>query len=308
MNSLMGLGMFIQNKLQFLNVLADKLNLKVRIPLARKTASNLMIPRLSASDNKVKSIFKLLWLAILVAILYSFLTIYVTPVMIQVYLTGKHVSQFVSFVLFILTLLIFEEEMRYLRKVTQAMDERVNINPFADSGSGVFDFKKSFTNLQSFLMTAFVGLAGAFIMNLGSTYDAKHVPNTSENIKNLTDLATAHPIFLVTITILLAPVIEEYFFRGIILRIPIVSFKQYDDIKDMHSIKVITTIIGLIASAALFAVAHQPNTLGYGLALFTTGVMLGSLLIFTGKIKYNIIAHMLCNLVPILVSLGAQIH
>lgn len=304
MNDLYGLGLFIKSKLNFLNNWADFLNLRIRIPLARSVAKNLILPILSNDDNKGKGVLKIIGVAIELFILYSFMTVYVIPILIPVKL-GIKSSTLMTSIVTIAILLIFEEEYRFLRKVSQALDERVGLNPFDTSKT--FMFITKYAVFEKVVFTILAGVTAAFIMQLGAAYDAAHVPNTSENVKALSQIAKLHPMLLSMITLFLAPVIEEYFFRGIVLRIPIISIKNYDYLKDNRIANLLATIVGMLLSSLLFAVAHEPNTLGYGLALFASGSILSFLVIKTGRMRYNICAHMLINATPFIISIITQI-
>lgn len=95
--------------------------------------------------------------------------------------------------------------------------------------------------------------------------------------------------------VVLGPVIEELFFRGLTL-------PALREATDASGAKPATsTIIAVVASAALFAALHTLESpsptlaLVTGLSTFAFGLAAGSIVVFTGRIGGAIVAHIVYN-------------
>lgn len=288
------IGFWLTTHLGFLNRWADWWNIKVRIPIARFLARRLMFNR---RQNPFIGIFSTV---ITIWIMLSLLTLYSLPVAFLLHFTQADplISGLITFA-FIYW--IFEEESRLLRKVGQAIDERAGNKPY---GKGKLypwpaHNRNTLNAWSKGVAVVSIGLLTAVAMQLGAIYDKAHVPNTSSNVEVLNLVAQAHPILLLVITWFMAPVIEELFFKGIVMRV--FMYTGYNDNLPLGKIRTVT-LIALTGQAALFSYAHSPNTLGYAAALFLAGFLLGSLTVVTGRVKYAAYAHMFANISGVLVS------
>lgn len=111
----------------------------------------------------------------------------------------------------------------------------------------------------------------------------------SESARDLTDRATTafDVTMLVLLVVIMAPIAEEFFYRGLVLR---AVQKRYGDWP------------AVVGSGALFGLSHFNNPLGMpGLAAF--GMVLGLLVVRTGRMGPAVAAHMVFNTVTVIVLL-----
>ena len=87
-------------------------------------------------------------------------------------------------------------------------------------------------------------------------------------------------VVLCLFTVLLAPMIEELFFRGIL----------------MGKIFGRRSILGLIVSSFLFGLVHVPTTIGAWVVYGGMGMVLGLAYHFSGKFSYSYALHFINNL------------
>ena len=102
-------------------------------------------------------------------------------------------------------------------------------------------------------------------------------------------------VVLIVMTLLIAPLMEEWLFRGVILR----SISEGGTRHGSRS----AVVVGVIASAVLFALAHGEPLQFAGLALF--GVVLALLVVRTKRLVPSVITHVSFNGVAI-IALVAQ--
>jgi membrane protease YdiL (CAAX protease family) len=110
-----------------------------------------------------------------------------------------------------------------------------------------------------------------------------------------TDLTTAGQVLAVVVTLLIAPVAEEFFFRGILFR----------SIRDRHGFWP-----GAIVSSVLFGLAHfvaapWPDTVFLQAVMVFTGLGLCAIYEWRGNLLANVATHMAFNSVGIVLILVA---
>lgn len=101
------------------------------------------------------------------------------------------------------------------------------------------------------------------------------------NTANQKVLESIHmnPIILITHSVIIAPIVEEVVFRGLLMaRV----FKS-------------NSIVGLIISSFLFGLVHIPNSIGAWIIYSGMGVVLATVYRTTKKLEYSIMAHMINN-------------
>lgn len=301
------IGYWLKARFSFLNKIADWWNLKVRIPLARCAAKCLSLTyRKKHRNQMINLLFKLLVTLITLFIMMSFMTIYVTPVLFYVALPKGVQTWYWTFLVVGCTYIIFEEEVRFLRKIGQALDEMSEVNPF---GKNIlyrwpFNIDRNKLNINKKVIAVIIVIIVSVVsMQLGAAWDNAHTQNTSENVQLINNIATAHPFVLLFITWILAPVVEECFFRGIIMRILMGEGNDFDNTSDraLKNQKALT-FFAVLGSSILFSLSHSPNTVGYFLGILIAGIALGSLTVYTGRIKYSVYAHMSINITSSLFS------
>jgi membrane protease YdiL (CAAX protease family) len=116
----------------------------------------------------------------------------------------------------------------------------------------------------------------------------KTADDLSEPARELADKATgtAGPLIFLVMVGVLAPLAEEVFFRGLVLR----AFERR-----------IGTVAAVVASSAFFAATHgQPLQFP---ALFVAGLVFAALVVRTGRLGPAIVAHMAFNITTVVALL-----
>lgn len=117
-----------------------------------------------------------------------------------------------------------------------------------------------------------------------------------EGVSNSTNQATIenihmNPFVLITFTVIMAPVVEELVFRGIL----------------MGRVFNPDSIVGLILSSLLFGLAHMPNSIGVWIVYAGMGFVLGTVYRKCQKLEYCIMAHMINNSIAVSMMLLLQL-
>lgn len=117
-----------------------------------------------------------------------------------------------------------------------------------------------------------------------------------EGVSNSTNQATIenihmNPFVLITLTVIMAPIVEELVFRGIL----------------MGRVFNPDSIVGLIVSSLLFGLAHMPNSIGVWIVYAGMGFVLGIAYRKCQKLEYCIMAHMINNSIAVSMMLLLQL-
>ena len=117
-----------------------------------------------------------------------------------------------------------------------------------------------------------------------------------EGVSNSTNQATIenihmNPFVLITLTVIMAPIVEELVFRGIL----------------MGRVFNPDSIVGLILSSLLFGLAHMPNSIGVWIVYAGMGFVLGIAYRKCQKLEYCIMAHMINNSIAVSMMLLLQL-
>ena len=117
-----------------------------------------------------------------------------------------------------------------------------------------------------------------------------------EGVSNSTNQATIenihmNPIVLITLTVIMAPIMEELVFRGLL----------------MGRVFNPDSIVGLILSSLLFGLAHMPNSIGVWIVYAGMGFALGTAYRKFQKLEYCIMAHMINNSIAVSMMLLLQL-
>lgn len=117
-----------------------------------------------------------------------------------------------------------------------------------------------------------------------------------EGVSNSTNQATIenihmNPFVLITLTVIMAPIVEELVFRGIL----------------MGRVFNPDSIVGLIFSSLLFGLAHMPNSIGVWIVYAGMGFALGIAYRKFQKLEYCIMAHMINNSIAVSMMLLLQL-
>ena len=116
-----------------------------------------------------------------------------------------------------------------------------------------------------------------------------------EGVSNSTNQATIenihmNPFVLITFTVIMAPIVEELVFRGIL----------------MGRVFNPDSIVGLILSSLLFGLAHMPNSIGVWIVYAGMGFVLGIAYRKFQKLEYCVMAHMINNSIAVSLMLLLQ--
>lgn len=117
-----------------------------------------------------------------------------------------------------------------------------------------------------------------------------------EGVSNSTNQATIenihmNPFVLITFTVIMAPIVEELVFRGIL----------------MGRVFNPDSIVGLILSSLLFGLAHMPNSIGVWIVYAGMGFVLGTVYRKCQKLEYCIMAHIINNSIAVSMMLLLQL-
>ena len=117
-----------------------------------------------------------------------------------------------------------------------------------------------------------------------------------EGVSNSTNQATIenihmNPFVLITFTVIMAPIVEELVFRGIL----------------MGRVFNPDSIVGLILSSLLFGLAHMPNSIGVWIVYAGMWFVLGTVYRKCQKLEYCIMAHMINNSIAVSMMLLLQL-
>lgn len=117
-----------------------------------------------------------------------------------------------------------------------------------------------------------------------------------EGVSNSTNQAAienAHmnPFVLITITVIMAPIVEELVFRGLL----------------MGRVFNPDSIVGLILSGLLFGLVHTPNSMGVWIIYGGMGLVLATVYRVSKKLEYSIMAHMINNSIAVSMMLLLQL-
>lgn len=131
-----------------------------------------------------------------------------------------------------------------------------------------------------------LGVACQYAIDLG--YYPFHVKGLNKPVKHL--FGAAHGatfVLLAVMTVFLAPIFEEWLFRGVLFRTLDDGFRRV--------LPKLGTVAAVVVSACLFALAHAEGLQFVGLALF--GVVLALVLLRTQRLAPSILTHMSFNAV-----------
>ena len=161
---------------------------------------------------------------------------------------------------------------------------------FLGKRMGLLDGLKTLSSLKAWGMIGLTYL-GIFIVTRVGT-----MIMLMEGVSNSTNQATienAHinPFVLITVTVIMAPIVEELIFRGLL----------------MGRVFNPDSIVGLILSSLLFGLVHMPNSIGVWIVYAGMGFALGTVYRKFQKLEYCIIAHMINNSIVVSMMLLLQL-
>ena len=161
---------------------------------------------------------------------------------------------------------------------------------FLGKHMGLLEGFKTLSSLKAWGMIGLTYLGIYIATNVGmSVMRMEGIGNTA----NQAAIENAHmnPFVLITFTVIMAPIVEELIFRGILMgRV----FKP-------------DSIVGLILSSLLFGLAHRPNSIGVWIVYAGMGFVLGTVYRKFQKLEYCIMAHMINNTIAVSMMLLLQL-
>lgn len=151
---------------------------------------------------------------------------------------------------------------------------------------------EGFKTLSSLKAWGMIGLTylGIYIATNGgmSVMRMEGISNTT----NQAAIENAHmnPFVLITVTVIMAPIVEELIFRGLL----------------MGRVFNLDSIVGLILSSLLFGLVHTPNSIGVWIVYAGMGLALGIAYRKFQKLEYCIMAHIINNSIAVSMLLLLQ--
>lgn len=155
---------------------------------------------------------------------------------------------------------------------------------------GLLEGFKALSSLKAWGMIGLTDLGIYIATNVGmSVMRMEGISNTT----NQAAIENAHmnPFLLITFTVIMAPIVEELVFRGLL----------------MGRIFTPDSIVGLIVSSLLFGLVHRPNSIGVWIVYAGMGFALGTVYRKFQKLEYCIMAHMINNSIAVSMMLLLQL-
>lgn len=155
---------------------------------------------------------------------------------------------------------------------------------------GILEGFKTLSSLKAWGMIGLTYLGIYIVTRIGA------MVMMMEGVSNSTNQATIenihmNPFVLITFTVIMAPIVEELVFRGIL----------------MGRVFNPDSIVGLIVSSLLFGLAHMPNSIGVWIVYAGMGFVLGTVYRKCQKLEYCIMAHMINNSIAVSMMLLLQL-
>ena len=161
---------------------------------------------------------------------------------------------------------------------------------FLGKRMGLLEGFKALSSMKAWGMIGLTYLGIYIAANVGmSVMRMEGISNTT----NQAALENAHmnPFVLITVTVIMAPIVEELIFRGLL----------------MGRVFNPDSIVGLILSSLLFGLLHTPNSIGVWIVYAGMGFALGTGYRKFQKLEYCIIAHMINNSIAVSTMLLLQL-
>ena len=161
---------------------------------------------------------------------------------------------------------------------------------FLGKRMGLLEGFKTLSSLKAWGMIGLTDLGIFIATNVGmSVMRMEGVSNTANQVA--IENAHMNPFVLITFAVIMAPIIEELVFRGIL----------------MGRVFTPDSIVGLVLSSLLFGLAHMPNSIGVWIVYAGMGFALGTAYRKFQKLEYCIMAHMINNTIAVSMMLLLQL-
>ena len=154
---------------------------------------------------------------------------------------------------------------------------------------GLFEGFKALSSLKAWGMIGLTYLGIYIVTRIGSIVMMMEVVSNSTNQAAIEN-AHMNPFLLITFTVIMAPIVEELVFRGLL----------------MGRVFNPDSIVGLIVSSLLFGLVHMPNSIGVWIVYAGMGLALGIAYRKFQKLEYCIMAHIINNSIAVSMLLLLQ--
>ena len=155
---------------------------------------------------------------------------------------------------------------------------------------GLFEGFKALSSLKAWGMIGLTYLGIYIVTRIGSMVMMMEGVSNSTNQAAIEN-AHMNPFLLITFTVIMAPIVEEVVFRGLL----------------MGRVFNPDSIVGLIVSGLLFGFVHMPNSIGVWIVYAGMGFVLGIAYRKFQKLEYCIMAHMINNSIAVSMMLLLQL-
>lgn len=155
---------------------------------------------------------------------------------------------------------------------------------------GLLEGFKTLSSLKAWGMIGLTYLGIYIVTRIGAMVMMWEGVSNSTN-QEIIENAHMNPFVLITLTVIMAPIVEELVFRGIL----------------MGRVFNPDSIVGLILSSLLFGLAHMPNSIGVWIVYAGMGFALGTVYRKFQKLEYCIMAHMINNSIAVSMMLLLQL-
>lgn len=155
---------------------------------------------------------------------------------------------------------------------------------------GLLEGFKTLSSLKAWGMIGLTYLGIYIVTRIGAMVMMWEGVSNSTNQETIENIHM-NPFVLITFTVIMAPIVEELVFRGIL----------------MGRVFNPDSIVGLILSSLLFGLAHMPNSIGVWIVYAGMGFVLGTVYRKCQKLEYCIMAHMINNSIAVSMMLLLQL-
>ena len=146
------------------------------------------------------------------------------------------------------------------------------------------------------LLGILIGIGGQILIAIMYAPFQHDIHNFNGPSQRLTGASHGAGFVVIAIaTVLLAPAVEELFFRGLLLKALV---RLFTPLRAAGGARTAGVVLAVIADGLLFGLAHGEWVQLAGLAVF--GVILAAISYRTGRLGMNMVAHATFNLVAII--------
>ena len=161
---------------------------------------------------------------------------------------------------------------------------------FLGKRMGLLEGFKTLSSLKAWGMIGLTYLGIYIVTRIGAMVMMWEGVSNSTN-QEIIENAHMNPFVLITVTVIMAPIVEELIFRGLL----------------MGRVFNPDSIVGLILSSLLFGLVHMPNSIGVWIIYAGMGFTLGTVYRKFQKLEYCIMAHMINNSIAVSMMLLLQL-